>query len=70
MTNVTEVDCFVSPGTGDYRARGDGALFNAGTNEVGVLPSVDLAGKPRIHKNVIDVGCYEFNGAGFLLLVR
>ena len=70
VTNVTEVDCFVSPDTGDYRARGDGALFNAGTNEVGVLPSVDLAGKPRIHKNVIDVGCYEFNGAGFLLLVR
>ena len=70
VTNATEADCFVSPSTGDYRARGDGVLYNAGTNEVGVLPSVDLAGKPRIYKEVIDVGCYEFNGGGFLLLVR
>ena len=60
VTNVTEADCFVDFAAHNYRVAQDGALYNAGTNGVGVLPAVDFAGKPRINRDIIDVGCYEF----------
>ena len=69
-TNATEAACFEAPATGNYRVKFAGPLYNAGDNGVGVLPSVDLLGKPRIYKDTIDVGCYEFNRVGTFIIVR
>ena len=70
VTNVTESDCFVNAATGDYRPLRDGALWNAGTNVVGVLPSVDFAGRKRMYKDIIDIGCFEGSNQGSALIVR
>ena len=70
VTNVVETDCFIDFASQNYRVAKDGALYNAGTNGVGVLPAVDLAGKPRIHMEIIDVGCYECCTDGTFILIR
>ena len=45
---------------GDFRLSAAGRAYNGGTTSgLTLLPSIDLAGKPRIFGNVIDVGCYE-----------
>ena len=44
--------------------------WNAGTNVVGVLPSVDFAGNPRIYKEIIDIGCLEGIDEGLSIIVR
>ena len=45
---------------GDFRLSAAGKAYNGGTTSgLALLPSIDLAGKPRIFGNVIDVGCYE-----------
>ncbi len=70
VTNVTEADCFVNYAGGKFRPKNDGPLWNAGTNGVGVLPSVDFAGKPRIYKEIIDIGCLEGIDEGLSIIVR
>ena len=70
VTNVTEADCFVNYAGGKFRPKKDGPLWNAGTNIVGVLPSVDFAGNPRIYKEIIDIGCLEGIDAGFSLKLK
>ena len=70
VTNVTEEDCFVNYAGGKCRPKKDGPLWNAGTNVVGVLPSVDFAGNPRIYKEIIDIGCLEGIDAGFSLKLK
>ena len=70
VTNVTEEECFVNYAGGKFRPKKDGPLWNAGTNVVGVLPSVDFAGNPRIYKEIIDIGCLEGIDAGFSLKLK
>lgn len=70
VTNVTEADCFVNAAAGDYRPLREGALWNAGTNVVGVLPSIDFAGRKRMYKDILDIGCFEGADYGFVLLMR
>ena len=70
VTNVTEADCFVDYAGGKFRPKKDGPLWNAGTNGVGVLPSVDFAGNPRIYKEIIDIGCLEGIDEGLSIIVR
>lgn len=43
---------------GDFSPKAGGLLQNKG-NTPSVLPSVDLAGKPRVFGKAIDIGCYE-----------
>jgi PKD repeat protein len=45
---------------GDFRLNASGKANNAGsTAGLALLPSVDLAGNPRIFGSAIDAGCYE-----------
>ena len=59
---------------GDYAPAKDGALVNAGTNELYAsyaTSATDLAGASRIIKKIIDIGCYEIaSGVGFQVIVR
>ena len=43
---------------GDFRPKTGGALYDKGVDP-SVIPSVDLAGKPRVFGKAIDIGCYE-----------
>ena len=51
-------DLFEDFAHGDFVPRVGGLLYNKG-NDPSVLPSVDLAGKPRVSGKRIDIGCYE-----------
>ena len=55
---------FVNAEQHDYRLQANSPCVNAGTPNVAGLfiPYVDLAGGPRIYNNIIDMGCYEWNG--------
>ena len=65
VNNVTDADTqpttlFKNFAKGDFRPSPSGKAYNAGTTSgLTLLPSVDLAGKPRIFGKAIDVGCYE-----------
>ena len=64
VNNLTDAD--VSPtaifknfGNGDFRIKA-GKAYNAGTiSGLTLLPSIDLAGNPRVAFDNIDIGCYE-----------
>jgi len=51
---------FVDAANGDYRLRADSPCIDCGYSGNDVLPTVDLAGKPRLRGAEIDLGCYEF----------
>lgn len=70
VTNVTEEECFVNYVGGKFRPKKGGPLWNAGTNTVGVLPSVDFTGNARIYKEIIDIGCLEGIDEGLSIIVR
>ena len=54
---------------GDYTPKTGGPLVNKGSNYEG-MASVDLAGKPRLVGSKVDIGCYEGDGLGMIILVR
>jgi hypothetical protein len=54
---------------GDYTPKAGGPLVNKGSNYEG-MASVDLAGKPRLVGSKVDIGCYEGDGLGMIILVR
>ena len=54
---------------GDYTPASGGPLYNAGANYEG-MASVDLAGNPRKIGSKVDIGCYEGDGLGMIILVR
>ena len=74
VMGATRSACFVDYANGDYRVKdATSPLFNASGTfvEVPQIASVDLAGKPRVTKGVMDVGCYEFRPkVGMKLLLR
>lgn len=45
-------------------------LVNAGVEISGFASGVDLAGNPRVLGGIIDIGCYECQDKGFVILVR
>jgi hypothetical protein len=65
VNNITDAEAsatslFKNFAKGDFRLSAAGKAYNGGTTTgLTLLPSIDLAGKPRIFGNVIDVGCYE-----------
>ena len=74
VMDATRSACFVDYANGDYRVKdATSPLFNASGTfvEVPQIASVDLAGKPRVTKGVMDVGCYEFRPkAGLRMILR
>ena len=65
VNNITDDEAsatslFKNFANGDFRLSAAGKAYNGGaTTGLTLLPSIDLAGKPRIFGNLIDVGCYE-----------
>lgn len=51
-------EMFRNVAEGDYRPATEGPLTDCGTEYAGV-PEVDLAGRPRVAFDRIDIGCYE-----------
>lgn len=50
---------FRNPFSGDYRLMSASPCVNAGTNLSYTVSDLDLAGKRRVNKKIIDMGCYE-----------
>ncbi len=75
VNNVTDADTlpqalFKNFAKGDFRLNPTGKAYNAGTlTGLTLLPSVDLAGKPRQFGKAIDVGCYECQTQPRLIIV-
>lgn len=65
-------DLFRNAAGGNYTLKTGCAGCNAGTaNGLARLPSVDLAGNPRVFGKAIDVGCYECQrNTGLVVLVQ
>lgn len=58
---------FVDYSNDDYRPVAGGALFNAGVADPrgDAASATDLNGDPRIMKQIIDIGCYEYQPTDF-----
>jgi len=73
IMNLTDA-AFKDFANGDYRPKSDGALFNAGSNELYsayATSAIDLYGVQRIQSKIIDIGCYEASSsAGLQIIVR
>jgi hypothetical protein len=61
--NFTNAPLFVSLPAGNLRLQTNSPCINAGNNSYAV-GSTDLDGRPRIVGSTVDVGAYEFQGAG------
>ena len=57
--NMGDAPQFVDAGAGDYHLRWGSPCINAGDNSVVLEGATDLDGKPRIIREVVDMGCYE-----------
>ena len=55
---------FVNEKHHDYHMLGTSPCIDAGVPDISGLfiPDVDLSGRPRIYNNIIDMGCYEWQG--------
>ena len=63
---------FKNYANGDYRSKSDGALFNAGSNELYsayATSATDLYGVQRIQSKIIDIGCYEASSSAGLQII-
>ena len=58
--------------TGNFRLSAGSPAIDAGDNAAlsGLSASRDLDGNDRIKRKVVDIGCYEYNGAGFSISMR
>ena len=66
-TTATMFDNYAS---GKFRPAAGSPLIDAGKSEVvNPLPSVDIAGDPRLFRNGYDIGCYEWQGTEATVIV-
>ncbi len=61
--NITNAPLFVDEAGGDLRLQSNSPCINAGLT-VGGLGTIDLDGNPRVAGLKVDIGAYEFQGAG------
>ena len=61
---LEENPMFVNEDTHDYQLLGTSPCINTGVSDIlGLfIPDGDLSGRPRIYNNIIDMGCYEWQG--------
>ena len=60
LTDAAPAEVFRNFAAGDFTLRAGSVAYNKGTTSgLTLLPSVDLAGKPRVMFDKIDIGCYE-----------
>ena len=59
---------FKNPARWNYRLRGKSVCVGAG--DMSVASATDLDGNPRVFGGKIDLGCYECQSGGMLLLVK
>ena len=77
VNNLTDADAspadiFKNFARGDFKIKPGCAAYNNGTTSgLTLLPSVDIAGNPRVAFDKIDIGCYECQRKpGFAIVVR
>ena len=77
VNNLTDADAspadiFKNFAAGNFSVKPGGAAYNKGTVDgLSLLPSVDLAGNPRVMFDKMDIGCYECQKQpGFAIVVR
>ena len=63
INNITNAPLFVNMITGNLRLQTNSPCINGGNNPY-VNSSTDLDGRPRIVSGSVDIGAYEFQGAG------
>lgn len=68
--NISEDPLFKNRTANNYRLAADSPCVNTGTNADWMATAVDLRGKPRIAEGIVDMGAYEWQDAGLLLLFR
>jgi parallel beta-helix repeat protein len=61
--NFTNPPLFVNPNS-DFHLQSNSPCINSGKNAY-VVGATDLAGRPRIVNGTVDMGAYEFEGAGY-----
>lgn len=67
---ISSSAAFANYENGDYRPAAHGDLYNAGATPDGWNVLTDLAGKPRVVGNSIDIGCYEGQPGGLTIILK
>ncbi len=62
--NITAEPLFVARLDGNLRLQSNSPCINAGSNPA-AYGTTDLDGRPRVVGGTVDIGAYEFQGAGF-----
>ena len=72
IDDATALSVFKDFANGDFTLSAAGAACNRGTTSgLALLPSVDLAGNPRVFGKAIDIGCFEAQKTpGFSVFIR
>ena len=68
--NISEDPLFKNRAADNYQLAADSPCVNTGTNADWMATAVDLRGKPRIAEGIVDMGAYERQNTGLLMLVR
>jgi parallel beta-helix repeat protein len=64
--NITSTPLFVNSAAGNLRLQNNSPCINSGNNS-GISGSADLDGNARVVSGTVDMGAYEFQGAGSLI---
>jgi hypothetical protein len=62
--SITNAPLFVNAPAGDFHLQTNSPCINSGNNNF-VTSAADLDGRPRIVNGTVDIGAYEFQGAGY-----
>lgn len=70
--NIVADPQFVDPMAGNYRIAADSPCRDAGLNDDWMQGARDLDGRPRLDSasGIVDMGCYEYQANGAVLILR